>query len=147
LQQEVVSLTAELTKLNEEKNSVVRRARQFQEELGTLNMKLAVLRKDVRKARSVRQELQKNVDRLQEELGKKMYLAQTNLRRIVDKFREKTKAEIEVATATTLQSWSEQVAELQQLCADNANCEAVQKNLTTDFMRIALTPREEITKL
>jgi hypothetical protein len=30
---------------------------------------------------------------------------------------------------------------------DKANCEAVQKNLTTDFMRIALTHREEITKL
>jgi hypothetical protein len=30
---------------------------------------------------------------------------------------------------------------------DQANCEVVQKNLTTDFMRIALTHREEITKL
>jgi hypothetical protein len=30
---------------------------------------------------------------------------------------------------------------------DKANCEAVQKNLTTDFMRIALNHREEITKL
>jgi hypothetical protein len=30
---------------------------------------------------------------------------------------------------------------------DKANCEAVQKNLTTDFMRIALKHREEITKL
>jgi hypothetical protein len=30
---------------------------------------------------------------------------------------------------------------------DKANCEAVQKNLTTDFMRIALTHCEEITKL
>jgi hypothetical protein len=71
-------------------------------------MELAVLRKDVQKARSVRQELQKNVDQLQEELGKKVYLAQANLRRIVDKFRENTQAEIVVATAMTLQSWSEQ---------------------------------------
>jgi hypothetical protein len=30
---------------------------------------------------------------------------------------------------------------------DPANCEAVQKNLTTDFMRIALTHREENMKL
>jgi ribosomal protein L12E/L44/L45/RPP1/RPP2 len=30
---------------------------------------------------------------------------------------------------------------------DKANCEAVQKNLTTDFLRIALTHREEVTKL
>jgi hypothetical protein len=30
---------------------------------------------------------------------------------------------------------------------DKANCEAVQRNLRTDFIRIALTHREEITKL
>jgi hypothetical protein len=68
---------------------------------------------------------------------------------------------MEVATATTLERWSEQAAELQVLQADKANrelrgprfwkpdqanCEAVQKNLTNDFMRIALTHREEITK-
>jgi hypothetical protein len=61
-----------------------------------------------------------------------------------------------------LQGWSEQAAELQVLRADKANrdlrgpgfckldqanCEAVQKNLTTDFMRIALSHREEVTKL
>jgi hypothetical protein len=30
---------------------------------------------------------------------------------------------------------------------DKANCEAVQKNLTTDFLRIALAHREEVRKL
>jgi hypothetical protein len=52
-----------------------------------------------------------------------MYLAQANLRRLVDKFQEKTKAEIEIATATTLQGWSEQAAELQVLCAEKAKWE------------------------
>jgi hypothetical protein len=61
-----------------------------------------------------------------------------------------------------LQEWSEQAAELQVVRADKANrdlqgpgfwkldqanCEAVQKNLTTDFLPLALTHREEITKL
>jgi hypothetical protein len=56
----------------------------------------------------------------------------------------------------------EQAAELQVLRADKANrdlqgpgfwkldqenCEAVQKNLTTDLLRLALSHREEITKL
>jgi hypothetical protein len=61
-----------------------------------------------------------------------------------------------------LQSWAEQAAELQVLRADKANrdlrgpgfwkldqanCKAVQKNLTIDFLRLALSHREEITKL
>jgi hypothetical protein len=56
-----------------------------------------------------------------------------------------------------LQKWSKQAAELQVLRADKANrelhgpgfwkldqanCDAVQKNLTTDFLRIALAHRE-----
>jgi hypothetical protein len=56
----------------------------------------------------------------------------------------------------------EQAAELQVLRAnkanrvlrgpgfwklDNTNCEVVQKNLTTDFLRLALSHREEVTKL
>jgi hypothetical protein len=80
----------------------------------------------------------------------------------LSRFWEQTNAAIQIATATTLQGWSEQGAELQVLWADKANqelrgpgfwkldqanCEAVQKNLTTDFIRIALTHREEITKL
>jgi hypothetical protein len=76
-------------------------------------------------------------------------LAQANLKKIVEKFREQTNAAIQVATATALREWSEQAVELQVLRADKANrdlrgpgfwkldkanCEAVQKNLTTDFM-------------
>jgi hypothetical protein len=70
-------------------------------------------------------------------------------------------ATIQVTTATTLQGWGEQEAELQVLRADKANrdlrgpgfwkldkvnCEAVQKNLTTNFLRLALSHRE-VTKL
>jgi hypothetical protein len=121
-----------------------------------------IINKDIRKAQSINKELQWNFEWLPDELGKTVYLAQANLRMITDKFREKTKAEIEVTTAMALQSWSEQAAELLVLCADKANqelrgpgfwkldkanCEAVQTNLTTDFMRIALTYREEIMKL
>jgi hypothetical protein len=125
-------------------------------------MELSVALKDLRKARSISNERQKEINRLQEELGKKAYLAQANLKKIGNNFKDKTKDAIEIATATALQTWSEQAAELQVLQADKANrelrgpgfwkldkanCEAVQKNLTTDFMWIALTHREEITKL
>jgi arginyl-tRNA--protein-N-Asp/Glu arginylyltransferase len=63
--------------------------------------------------------------------------------------------------ATTLQGWSKQAAELQVLRTDKANqelrglgfwkldkanCEAMQKNLTNDSLRIALTHRKEIKK-
>jgi hypothetical protein len=56
-----------------------------------------------------------------------------------------------MVTTTALQSWAEQAAELQVLQADKANrdlqgpgfwkldqanCEAVQKNLTTEFIAI-----------
>jgi hypothetical protein len=69
---------------------------------------------------------------------------------------------IEKATTSTLQSWAEQAAELQVLRADKANrdrrgpgfwkldkanCEAVQKNLTTDFLRLAVSHRAEISNL
>jgi chromosome segregation ATPase len=107
LKQAIASLTGEAAKLKDEKDGAVRRARQFQDELGLLKMELAVTKKDVRMARSVSNERQKEVDQLRDELGKKQYLAQANLKRIVDKFQEKTKAEIEVATAMALQSWSE----------------------------------------
>jgi hypothetical protein len=99
---------------------------------------------------------------LTDELGKKTFLAQANHKKIVEKFGEQTNVVIQVSTATTLLKWSEQAAELQVLRADKANrdlrrpgfrkldkanCEAVHKNLTTDFLRIALTHREEVTKL
>jgi DNA repair ATPase RecN len=77
--------------------------------------------KSAQKTQSINRELQKDVVRLQEELGKKQYQAHANLRSIVDKFRTKTKVEIKLATA--LQKWSEQAAELQVLRADKANRE------------------------
>jgi uncharacterized coiled-coil protein SlyX len=95
-------------------------------------------------------------------LAKKTDLVQANLKRIVEKFREQTEATIQVVTATALQGWAEQAAELQVLGADKAKrdlqepgfwkqdqaiCRAVQKNLTTDLLRLGLTHREEITKL
>jgi hypothetical protein len=81
---------------------------------------------------------------------------------LIDKFWEKTKANIELAMTNSLKEWSEQVTELQVLRADKANweprglgfwklykanCEAVHHNLITDFVRIALKHRGEITKL
>jgi hypothetical protein len=96
------------------------------------------------------------------ELRKKTELVQAHLKQIVEKFREQTNAAIQVATATKLQEWSEQAAESQVLRADKANrdlrepdfwkqaqaiCEAVQKNLTKDFLRLALTHGEKVMKL
>jgi regulator of replication initiation timing len=111
LMQEVRCLTAEAAKLREEKDKVVQRAVQFQEQLELLKRELTVANKSARKTLSMNRELQKDVIRLKEELGKKQYQAQANLRSIVDKFRAKTKAEIELVTATALRTWSEQVAE------------------------------------
>jgi hypothetical protein len=108
---------------------------------------------DVQKARTSRDEQIKENDCLQNELKKKAFSAQANLKRIVEKFRDQTNMTIQAATATALQSWAEQAAKLQVLRADKANgdlrgpgfwkldkanCEAVQKNLTTDLLRLPL---------
>jgi cell division protein FtsB len=50
LKQEVMRLTTEVAKLHDEKDGAIRRARQFQEELGPLKMELSVSHKDLRKA-------------------------------------------------------------------------------------------------
>jgi hypothetical protein len=125
-------------------------------------MELSVATKDLEKARATREAQQRENDRLRCALEKRTDMVQANLKRIVEKFREQTNAAIQVATATALQGWAEQAAELQVLRADKANrdlrgpgfwkldqpnCEAVQKNLTTDLLRLGLTHREEITKL
>jgi hypothetical protein len=68
-------LIAKATKLKDEKDGVVQCAQQFQEELGLVKMELVVALKDLRKARSLGKEHQKEVDQLQDELGKKAYLA------------------------------------------------------------------------
>jgi hypothetical protein len=54
-------------------------------------------------------------------LGKKSFLAQANLKKIVEKFQEQTNATIQVATVTSLQGWFEQAVELQVLRADKVN--------------------------
>jgi hypothetical protein len=97
--------------------------------------------------------------RLVRELEKGQMLAQANVKRLLQRFREATSAEIQVHTANALKEWCEQAAELQLLRADKANrelrgpgfwkldkanCEAVQQNLTQDFMRIAMRHREEV---
>jgi predicted nuclease with TOPRIM domain len=92
--QEVGRLTAENVKLREEKDKAVQHALQFQEQLEPLKRELTVVNKSARKTQSLNQELEKNVVRLQDELGKKQYQTHANLRSIVDKFRTKTKAEI-----------------------------------------------------
>jgi hypothetical protein len=50
---------------------------------------------------------QREIDPLQ-----KTFLAQANLKKIVEKFREQMNAAIQVSTATALQKWFEQEAEL-----------------------------------
>jgi uncharacterized coiled-coil protein SlyX len=125
-------------------------------------MDLSAAIADLEKARASHDKQQRDIDRLMGELGKKSFLAQANLKKIVEKFREQSNVVIQVAMATAFQGWSEQAAELQVLRADKANrnlrgpgfwkldkvnCEAVLKNLTTDFLRLALIHREEVTKL
>jgi predicted nucleic acid-binding Zn-ribbon protein len=73
LKQEVGRLTAETGKLQEETYKAVKCALQFQEQLEPLKMELKVANKDARKTQALNKDLQKNVVRLQEELGKKQY--------------------------------------------------------------------------
>jgi hypothetical protein len=84
-------------------------------------MELSMATKDLKRARTNFDAQQWEIDRLKGELGKKTDLVQANLKRIVKKFREQTNAAIQAATATALQGWAEQVAELQVLRADKAN--------------------------
>jgi hypothetical protein len=84
-------------------------------------MELSVATKDLKRVRANYDAQQREIDRLMGELGKKMELVQANPKRIVEKFREQTNAAIQVATATALQGWAEQAAELQVLRADKAN--------------------------
>jgi hypothetical protein len=63
----------------------------------------------------------KDNDRLWKEIEKKAFVAQANLKRIIERFWEQTRVVIEMATTSTLQSWAEQAAELQVLRADKVN--------------------------
>jgi hypothetical protein len=153
---------AELDKERKEREAAERRHRQKQAELGLAQLELAVAKEDVRTARAGWDDMLKENDRLRKELGNRAFTAQTNLKRIVERFQAQTTVAIQAATATAIQSWAEQAAELQVLRADKANrdlrgpgfwkldqanCEAVQKNLTTDLLRLVVSHREEITKL
>jgi hypothetical protein len=75
-------------------------------------MELSVAVEDLRKSQMFWNEQQKDINQLQAELAKKTFLAQANLKKIVEKFREQTNTTIQIATATALQGWSEQAAEL-----------------------------------
>jgi hypothetical protein len=78
-------------------------------------LELTVTIADLHKARSNGNTQQREIDRFTDELGKKTFLAQANLKKIVEKFREQTNAVIQISTAMALQNWSEQAAELQVL--------------------------------
>jgi hypothetical protein len=121
LKQVVDSLNAETKKLRQERDTAVRRHQQAQEDLGPLKIELSVAIGDWKNAMTIQGMQQKEIDRLTGELGKKSFLAQANLKKIVEKFREQTNAAIQLATATALREWSEEAAELQVLRADKAN--------------------------
>jgi hypothetical protein len=121
LKQVVDSLNVETKKVRQERDTAVRCHRQAQEELGPLKMELSVAVRDLMNARTIQGMQQKEIDRLTGELGKKSFLAQANLKKIVDKFREQTNVAIQVAMATALREWSKQAAKLQVLRADKAN--------------------------
>jgi hypothetical protein len=96
--------------VKQEWEAAIRRHRQVQAELGVVKLELSVAKADVQKAHTSRDEQIKENDRLQNELGKKVFSAQANLKCIVEKFRDQTNVAIQAATATTLQSWAEQAA-------------------------------------
>jgi chromosome segregation ATPase len=111
LKQVVDNLNAETKKLKQEQDTVARRHQQAQEELGPLKMELSMAVADLKKARTNQDTQQREIDCQMGELGKKSFLAQANLKKIVEKFREKTNVVIQIATATALQGWSEQAAD------------------------------------
>jgi FtsZ-binding cell division protein ZapB len=90
--------------VRKEREAAIRRHRQVQAELGIVKLELTVAKDNVQKARTSRDELMKENDQLRNELGKKAFSAQANLKRIVEKFREQTNVAIQAATATALQS-------------------------------------------
>jgi chromosome segregation ATPase len=112
LKQAMTVQNAELEKVRQEREAAIRRHRQAQAELGIVKLELTVAKDDVQKARAGRDEQMNENDRLRKELGQKAFSAQANLKRIVEKFREQTNVVIQAATATSLQSWAEQAAEL-----------------------------------
>jgi chromosome segregation ATPase len=121
LKQAIASQNAEMGKLKSERDAAVRRQQQVREEIGPLKLELQVAFADLKTARSNSNAQQWEINRLTAKLGKKTLLAQANLKKVVEKFREQTNAAIQVLTAMALQTWSEQAAQLQVLRADKAN--------------------------
>jgi hypothetical protein len=65
-------------------------------------MELSVVVEDLKKAQVNHDAQQRDIDRLMGKLGKKSFLTQANLKKIVEKFREQTNVAIQATTATTL---------------------------------------------
>jgi hypothetical protein len=65
-------------------------------------LELTVTIVDLQRARSNGNTQQWEIDRLTDELGKRTFLAQANLKKIVEKFREQTNVAIQISTATAL---------------------------------------------
>jgi chromosome segregation ATPase len=86
LAQALENWNAEMEKLAQERDAIVRRHRQVQEELGPLRMELSVATKDLKKVRANQDLQQREIDRLMGELGKKTEFVQANLKRILEKF-------------------------------------------------------------
>jgi chromosome segregation ATPase len=112
LNQAMTDQQAELDKARKERDAVERRHRQLQAEMGLAQLELTVAKDDVQKARVSRDATMKENDRLWSQLEKRAFLAQANLKRIVERFRAQTNVAIQAATVTALQSWAEQAAEL-----------------------------------
>jgi predicted nuclease with TOPRIM domain len=100
LKQAMMSRKAKMDKLKQEREAAIRRHRQVQAELGTLRLELSVAKDDLQKARTNWDAQAKESDRLRNKLEKRAFLAQANLKRIMEKFREQTKVVIQAAMAT-----------------------------------------------
>jgi chromosome segregation ATPase len=94
VKQGLESRNAKTSKVKQEWDVAVRRHRQAQEELGPLRMELSVAVEDLKRAQANQDAQQWDTDLLRGELGKKSFLAQANLKNIVEKFREQTNASI-----------------------------------------------------
>jgi chromosome segregation ATPase len=94
LTQAMASRNAKTKKLTQEREAAVRRHRQAQGELGPLRLELSVAVKDLKKARANQDAQQRDIDRIMGKLGKTSIVAQANLKKIVEKFREQMNATI-----------------------------------------------------
>jgi hypothetical protein len=82
----MTSRNVETIKLKQERDVAVQCHRQAQGELGPLRLELSVAVEHLKKARANHDRQQRDIDRLMGELMKKSFLAQANLKWIVEKF-------------------------------------------------------------